>query len=140
MMQTACGTPGYVAPEVLLAEGYDKEVDMWSIGVITYILLCGFPPFYSESVPEVFEQILHGEFDFPEEFWSDVSKDAKTFISRLLEVNPADRVTPQQALEHPWLAAIEPPPARPLKMSRMKGTVEARRKESQKFAVKDVEA
>jgi len=58
MMETACGTPYYVAPEVLMSTGYDKEVDLWSVGVITYLLLCGFPPFYGESLPEVFEQIM----------------------------------------------------------------------------------
>jgi len=103
MMQTACGTPGYVAPEVLNAEGYDKEVDMWSIGVITYILLCGFPPFYSESVPEVFEQIMKAEFDYPEEYWADISDEAKDFINNLLVVDVQKRLTAKQALEHKWL-------------------------------------
>jgi len=103
MMQTACGTPGYVAPEVLNAEGYDKEVDMWSIGVITYILLCGFPPFYSESVPEVFEQIMKAEFDYPEEYWADISENAKDFINSLLVVDVSKRMTARQTLEHKWL-------------------------------------
>jgi len=87
MMQTACGTPGYVAPEVLQAEGYGDEVDMWSIGVITYILLCGFPPFYSESVPEVFEQIMKAEYDYPAEYWDEISEEAKDFINHLLVVD-----------------------------------------------------
>jgi len=103
MMQTACGTPGYVAPEVLNAEGYDKEVDMWSIGVITYILLCGFPPFYAETVPEVFEQILKAEYDYPEEYWGEISAEGKDFINHLLVVDPKDRLTAKQALEHKWL-------------------------------------
>jgi len=103
MMQTACGTPGYVAPEVLNAEGYDREVDMWSVGVITYILLCGFPPFYSESVPEVFEQIMKAEFDYPEEYWDEISGEAKDFINHLLIVDVAKRMTADQALQHPWL-------------------------------------
>jgi len=103
MMQTACGTPGYVAPEVLNAEGYDKEVDMWSVGVITYILLCGFPPFYSESVPEVFEQIMKAEYDYPEEYWDEISAEAKDFIDHLLVVDVAKRLTAEQALSHPWL-------------------------------------
>jgi len=103
LMQTACGTPGYVAPEVLNAEGYDKEVDMWSIGVITYILLCGFPPFYSESVPEVFEQILKAEYDYPEEYWDDISAEAKDFIDHLLVVDVTTRMTAEQSLDHPWV-------------------------------------
>lgn len=64
-----------LAPEVLNASGYGKEVDMWSIGVITYILLCGFPPFYGDTVPEIFEQIMEANFDYPEEYWGSVSKE-----------------------------------------------------------------
>jgi len=107
LMQTACGTPGYVAPEVLNAEGYDREVDMWSIGVITYILLCGFPPFYSESVPEVFEQIMKAEYDYPEEYWDEISPEAKDFIDHLLVVDVPKRMTAEQALQHTWLRTEE---------------------------------
>ncbi len=103
MMQTACGTPGYVAPEVLQAQGYGPEVDLWSIGVITYILLCGFPPFYHEELPELFEQIMSADFDFPEEYWDSVSSEAKDFIKKLLVVKPSDRMSVDQALAHPWL-------------------------------------
>jgi len=103
MMQTACGTPSYVAPEVLNASGYGKEVDMWSIGVITYILLCGFPPFYGDTVPEIFEQIMEANFDYPEEYWGGVSKEAKDFVNKLLVVETSDRLTAPQALNHPWL-------------------------------------
>jgi calcium/calmodulin-dependent protein kinase I len=92
------GTPGYVAPEVLAATGYDKEVDMWSIGVITYILLCGFPPFYGESVPELFEQIMSADYDYPEDYWNDVSPQAKAFIDALLVVDPKQRMTTKQVL------------------------------------------
>jgi len=105
MMQTACGTPGYVAPEVLNAEGYDREVDLWSVGVITYILLCGFPPFYAETVPEVFEQIMKAEYDYPEEYWNEISPEGKDFIDHLLVVDPKERMTAKQALEHKWLQA-----------------------------------
>lgn len=103
MMQTACGTPGYVAPEVLNATGYDKEVDMWSVGVISYILLCGFPPFYGDTVPQLFEQILNGRFDYPEEYWCNVSDTAVDFINKLLVVDKEKRMTAAQALQHPWL-------------------------------------
>jgi len=108
MMQTACGTPSYVAPEVLNASGYGKEVDMWSIGVITYILLCGFPPFYGDTVPEIFEQIMEANFDYPEEYWGTVSKEAKDFINRLLVVDSDKRLTATDALRHPWLATGAP--------------------------------
>jgi len=104
MMQTACGTPSYVAPEVLNASGYGKEVDMWSIGVITYILLCGFPPFYGDTVPEIFEQIMEANFDYPDEYWGQVSKEAKDFINKLLVVDSEKRLTAAAALKHPWLA------------------------------------
>jgi len=104
MMQTACGTPSYVAPEVLNASGYGKEVDMWSIGVITYILLCGFPPFYGDTVPEIFEQIMEANFDYPEEYWGSVSKEAKDFINKLLVVDTSERMQASQALKHPWLS------------------------------------
>jgi len=103
MMQTACGTPYYVAPEVLSATGYGQEVDLWSCGVITYLLLCGFPPFYGDSLPEVFEQIMKAEYDFPTPYWDDISKEAKDLISKLLVVDPKKRFTANQALHHPWI-------------------------------------
>jgi len=103
LMQTACGTPSYVAPEVLNATGYDREVDLWSIGVITYIILCGFPPFYGDSVNEIFEQIMDASYDYPAEYWTDVSASAKDFIDKLLVVDVTKRMTASHALEHPWL-------------------------------------
>jgi len=108
MMQTACGTPGYVAPEVLKAQGYDKEVDYWSIGVITYILLCGFPPFYNEKLQLLFEQIMRADYDFPEDYWSEISSDAKDFIRKLLVVDPKKRLVGKECLKHPWLAGHAP--------------------------------
>jgi calcium/calmodulin-dependent protein kinase I len=103
MMETACGTPYYVAPEVLSATGYDKEVDLWSVGVITYLLLCGFPPFYGESLPEVFEQIMKAEYDFPDPYWTDITKEAKDFIGKLLVVDAKKRLSATTALKHPWI-------------------------------------
>ena len=73
MLATACGTPGYVAPEILRSERYTDKVDMWSLGVITYILLCGFPPFYDENTAELFKLIKGGRFDFPSPYWDGVS-------------------------------------------------------------------
>jgi calcium/calmodulin-dependent protein kinase I len=126
MMQTACGTPGYVAPEVLQAQGYGFEVDMWSIGVITYILLCGFPPFYAEELPELFEQILKAQYTYHEEYWGHVSKDAKSFIDACLQVDPKKRLTARAALEHPWLKAEQN--ATPLSIgNKLKDTVVKRR-------------
>eukprot|EP00012_Vannella_robusta_P005522 CAMPEP_0206199686 /NCGR_PEP_ID=MMETSP0166-20121206/10413_1 /ASSEMBLY_ACC=CAM_ASM_000260 /TAXON_ID=95228 /ORGANISM="Vannella robusta, Strain DIVA3 518/3/11/1/6" /LENGTH=436 /DNA_ID=CAMNT_0053617843 /DNA_START=1056 /DNA_END=2363 /DNA_ORIENTATION=+ len=110
LMQTACGTPGYVAPEILQAKGYGKEVDLWSVGVITYILMCGFPPFYNDNVPLLFESIMKAEFDYPAEYWDHISDDAIDFIDALLVVEPEHRLTARQALEHPWLKSAPSTP------------------------------
>ena len=108
MTQTACGTPGYVAPEILKGSGYGKEVDMWSVGVITYILLCGFPPFYNENIPLLFESILKCDFDYPADYFDDITDSALDFIDALLIGSPSKRLTAQQALEHPWLRNAAP--------------------------------
>ena len=104
-LHTACGTPGYVAPEILKGKEYGAEVDMWSLGVILYILICGFPPFYEEHTPELFKIIKRGEYDFPEPYWDDVSEEAKDLISKLLIVDPKKRYTAAQVFEHPWMAS-----------------------------------
>lgn len=103
-MTTACGTPGYVAPEILKNDPYDKAVDLWSLGVILYILLCGFPPFYDENAAGLYSQIKRGEYDFPEPYWTDISDQAKDLVSKLLTVDPAKRCTTSQLLAHPWVA------------------------------------
>jgi len=103
-MTTACGTPGYVAPEVLKNEPYDKAVDLWSLGVILYILLCGFPPFYHESTAALYKQIKKGEYDFPAPYWTDISAAAKDLVTKLLCVDPKKRFTTQQVLAHPWIS------------------------------------
>uniref|UniRef100_A0A674MKY3 Protein kinase domain-containing protein n=1 Tax=Takifugu rubripes TaxID=31033 RepID=A0A674MKY3_TAKRU len=104
VMATACGTPGYVAPEVLAQKPYSKAVDCWSIGVIAYILLCGYPPFYDENDSKLFEQILKADYEFDAPYWDDISDSAKDFISHLMEKNPEMRFTCDQALQHPWIA------------------------------------
>ena len=106
MMKTACGTPGYVAPEILKNKGYDSgAVDMWSAGVILYILLCGFPPFYEEELPALFDQILHARYDFPSPWWDDISADGKDLVKKLLELDVKKRLTAAQVLAHPWMGA-----------------------------------
>ncbi|XP_013872591.1 calcium/calmodulin-dependent protein kinase 1Db [Austrofundulus limnaeus] len=104
VMATACGTPGYVAPEVLAQKPYSKAVDCWSIGVIAYILLCGYPPFYDENDSKLFEQILKADYEFDAPYWDDISDSAKDFISCLMEKDPEKRFTCDQSLEHPWIA------------------------------------
>jgi len=104
VLKTSCGTPDYAAPEVLQTDGtYSNAVDMWSVGVITYVLLCGYPPFYAKEQRELFTQILNAEYEFPEEDWSQISEDAKDFIRHLLVVDPDERMTAAQALQDKWL-------------------------------------
>lgn len=103
-LKTACGTPNYVAPEILLQKGYGKEVDVWSLGVIVFIILCGYPPFYDESDAQLFELIMKGKFDFDARYWSEVSPEAKSLIRNMLIVDPAKRLSIDQVLEHPWIS------------------------------------
>ncbi|SYW80354.1 related to calmodulin-dependent protein kinase [Ustilago bromivora] len=107
LLMTACGSPQYVAPEVLLGKGYNAAVDIWSCGVIAYALLGGYTPFYGQDQPSLFQQILKMEVQFEPEYWSEVSDTAKDFILRCL--CPADkRMTAREALAHPWLADLPP--------------------------------
>ncbi|XP_030632789.1 calcium/calmodulin-dependent protein kinase IGa [Chanos chanos] len=103
VMSTACGTPGYVAPEVLAQKPYSKAVDCWSIGVITYILLSGYPPFYEENETRLYSKIMKAEYAFHSPYWNDISDSAKDFIRNMLEKNPKKRFTTEQALRHPWI-------------------------------------
>jgi len=104
-LETSCGTPDYVAPDVITAEGsYDKSVDMWSCGVITYVLLCGFSPFLSSTQTGLFEKIIKCEYDFPDPEWTNISEEAKDFIRHLLVKDPKDRWTAKQCKQHPWLS------------------------------------
>jgi len=105
LMNTSCGTPDYVAPEVITAEGgYKESVDMWSCGVITYVLLCGFSPFLSTTQTGLFTKIVKAEYDFPDPEWTNISHEAKDFIKHLMVKDPAERWTAKQCQEHPWLS------------------------------------
>ncbi|CAI5702446.1 unnamed protein product [Peronospora effusa] len=104
---TACGTPGYVAPEILEGKPYGKTVDIWSIGVITYILLCGYPPFHDDNHNALFKKIKKGTFQFDSPYWDHVSDDAKDLISQMLVVDPEKRATVDQLLAHRWVTGTE---------------------------------
>lgn len=102
---TVCGTPTYVAPEILSEKGYGLEVDLWAAGVILYILLCGFPPFRSpeRDQEELFNIIQQGQFEFLAPYWDNISDAAKDLVSQLLVVDPKKRYTAHQVLQHPWI-------------------------------------
>ncbi|XP_068103455.1 calcium/calmodulin-dependent protein kinase type IV isoform X1 [Hyperolius riggenbachi] len=103
-MKTVCGTPGYCAPEILRGCAYGPEVDMWSVGIITYILLCGFEPFYDERGDQyMFKRILNCDYDFVSPWWDDVSLNAKDLVRKLIVFDPKKRLTTLQALQHPWV-------------------------------------
>ncbi|KAM9823148.1 calcium/calmodulin-dependent protein kinase (CaM kinase) II beta 1 isoform 3-T3 [Syngnathus typhle] len=97
------GTPGYLSPEVLRKEAYGKPVDIWACGVILYILLVGYPPFWDEDQHKLYQQIKAGAYDFPSPEWDTVTPEAKNLINQMLTINPARRITAQEALKHPWV-------------------------------------
>lgn len=123
--ETACGTPGYVAPEILRGDPYGAEVDIWSmgsslplqstfsrhlhtnddVGVICYVLLAGYPPFYDEDQRKLFKKIKDGKYYFHDEYWSHVSEDAKNLIKNMLCINQKTRWSAKELLKHPWLLA-----------------------------------
>uniref|UniRef100_A0A3P9PVH8 non-specific serine/threonine protein kinase n=1 Tax=Poecilia reticulata TaxID=8081 RepID=A0A3P9PVH8_POERE len=122
-LQTPCYTPYYVAPEVLGPEKYDKSCDMWSLGVIMYILLCGYPPFYSNTgqaiSPGMKRRIRMGQYEFPNPEWSDVSQEAKDLIQQLLKTDPNERMTITQFTNHPWINQSMMVPSTPLHTTRV---------------------
>lgn len=105
-MHTVVGTPYYVAPEVLKGN-YGKECDVWSLGVLMYVMLAGYPPFYGDSQQELFRHIMKGVYNFDREEWSDVSAEARDVIASMLVVNPAKRVTLDEVLQHEWFSIFE---------------------------------
>ncbi|KAM3621375.1 uncharacterized protein V6R79_010406 [Siganus canaliculatus] len=122
-LQTPCYTPYYVAPEVLGPEKYDKSCDMWSLGVIMYILLCGFPPFYSNTgqaiSPGMKRRIRMGQYEFPNPEWAEVSQEAKDLIHQLLKTDPSERMTITQFMNHPWINQSMVVPSTPLHTTRV---------------------
>ncbi|KAK5122910.1 hypothetical protein LTR85_003475 [Meristemomyces frigidus] len=120
---TPCGTVGYTAPEIVKDERYSKSVDMWALGCVLYTLLCGFPPFYDESIQVLTEKVARGQYTFLSPWWDDISKSAQDLVSHLLTVDPDKRYDIKQFLNHPWIrqsneptqgAADAPPLATPL--------------------------
>jgi len=101
--EVACGTPGYVAPEILRGDKYGCEVDVWSVGVICYILIAGYPPFYDEDQKKLYKKIKEGSYIFHDEYWSNISPEAVDLIKKMLIVNQQQRWTAKQLLQHPWL-------------------------------------
>ncbi|KAI6652226.1 hypothetical protein LOD99_7243 [Oopsacas minuta] len=117
-LTSPCYTPYYVAPEVLTAARYDKACDMWSVGVITYIMLCGYPPFYPRSERNfsigMQSRIKQGQYNFPTDDWQHISKGAKDVIQSLLRIDPKSRYTVEQVLCDPWLDKHREVPLTPL--------------------------
>ena len=105
-MSTIKGTPYYIAPEVI-KEVYDEKCDIWSIGVIFYVLLCGYPPFNGDTDVEIMQNVQRGKFCFPEEEWGIISNEAKDLISKMLTYDPAKRISAKKVLLHPWFAHYE---------------------------------
>ena len=96
------GTPYYIAPEILIRDTYTEKIDLWSAGVIMYIILCGYPPFNGSSDNAVLKGVLAGDFDFPQEDWEQVSEEAKDLIRKMLTKNEDARISAKEALQHKW--------------------------------------
>jgi serine/threonine-protein kinase RCK2 len=100
---TPCGTVGYTAPEIIRDQKYSKAVDMWAMGCVLYTLLCGFPPFYDESIKTLTEKVARGEYSFLSPWWDDISSSSKDLITHLLCIDPDERYTIDEFLQHPWI-------------------------------------
>lgn len=101
---TACGTPGYIAPEIVNGQAYGTEVDCWSLGVILYILLCGYPPFPGDHHVDILKKVAAGQYNFNSPYWDNVTDGAKDLVRGLLNVNSAERLTAHEILQHPWIS------------------------------------
>ncbi|XP_045681565.1 serine/threonine-protein kinase 33 isoform X1 [Phyllostomus hastatus] len=119
MLQTTCGTPMYMAPEVINAHDYSHQCDIWSIGVIMYILLCGEPPFMASSEEKLFELIRKGELHFDDPVWDSISDCAKSVLKQLMKVDPAHRITAKELLDNQWLTGNTHSSARPINVLEM---------------------
>jgi len=107
-LQTPCGTPAYVAPEVLMRKGYNNQCDLWSVGVILYLLVSGYPPFYGSDLNKLCRRIVRGNFDYRPKPFKNVSKEAKEVIDGLLRVKPDKRLTSEQLMKNAWVAGGAP--------------------------------
>merc|ERR1711971_194828 len=105
--KTKAGTPYYVAPQVLRAD-YNESSDLWSVGVIMYVILCGYPPFYAETDAEVLELVKRGDFQFDRDDWANISIDARDLIKNLLHKSESKRYTAEMALRHQWIKGKAP--------------------------------
>ncbi|KAL3867464.1 hypothetical protein ACJMK2_044666 [Sinanodonta woodiana] len=105
-MTTVCGTPGYCAPEILMGQGYGPSVDIWSLGVIAYILLCGYEPFYEDNENLMYKRIIKADYSFDSPYWDNITENAKDLIRKLLTKDPKKRPTATQALKHPWVRGV----------------------------------
>ena len=106
-VQTRCGTPGYVAPEVLNRQPYGVKIDSWSCGVICYIMLCGYPPFPMDMGTASVKKVNNADFRFPSRHWGIISDEAKDLIRRMIVVDPVARLSIDQTLAHPWFAMMQ---------------------------------
>ncbi|XP_016002882.2 serine/threonine-protein kinase 33 isoform X2 [Rousettus aegyptiacus] len=119
MLQTTCGTPIYMAPEVINAHDYSQQCDIWSIGVIMYILFCGEPPFLASSEEKLFELIRKGELHFDGQVWDSISDSAKSVLKQLMKVDPAHRITAKELLDNQWLTGSTLSSVRPINVLEM---------------------
>lgn len=101
--ENVVGTIGYLAPEVIRRREYTPACDIWALGVILYIMLVGYPPFFGDTQKQIVDQIVHGHYVFHESKWKDISNEAKDLIMNMLVVDPVKRFTIEQILAHPWV-------------------------------------